>query len=1333
MRLAEGRGSRFEAALAELSRRLAADIDPDGPRVSLILADADPRLVFARQRNDRDRLAGLYDELAATDTAADWQSVRRLIDSVRLPDERTEIVVLTDGADPAAAGIGGTEALVGGPVPAAALAVTLSEVAGELPNRFRLKGTASLAGTESGNSLIVSFDSPDAPEPLELARIALAAAEGGAAPIDTELTIPGAGVLSARLADKAWPGLGEARFAILAAPDPVAILVIGGPDPALLRGLSALPLVAVKQAAALPEDLSGIDLVVLDNAVVPRVPETNTLWVGRARLIGEADPGWLAPGEITTWRPEHPLSRGIVWRSLKLERASQLAPWPDGEAIVRAGDIVLVEARPGAGGRQVRIAADPARGWGEETSFPQFLGNLVAWLGPASSSRVAPACIAGRVCPLDARWYGGTIERLAGDRVGAPAEARIALPDPQGRFVPERSGLYRKGGALLAVNAGPGEAGEPAPAAPGPAPAEPLRLWPFLVAGVALLLLAEAWVAIRRRSAPRWLPASRAVTLALFGAALVNLPGPVLDPGQRVVAISAPPAEADGPAAALDARLGGEREAAAAAWVTLGETATVAADFGAPVRAPALVGGDEASAADAVRLAAALLPRDMPGRLVLATPAGFTASDLAALGPDLKRRGVTLDFARPAPIPAGEVAVAEPSVPPVILANDSFPLNGVLRAGAAGPAHVSLLAGGIAVAERDLDLVAGDNPVEFNVPRAPAEQTLYEIAVSAPGDVYPQNNRDGVLVLAAPPPRVLVLSVDAAAGRTFADGLAASGIEPRVLVPTAAPWLIEDWLRYDGYVLLDVPSLSLKTTQQNLLEAAVAEHGRPLLMLGGPHSFGPGGYLQTTLDRLSPLSSRVPKPAPEAAMVFVIDRSGSMAQLVDDVDRLEIAKQATLSAIELLNPESRVGIIAFDTVPHEIVPLTPASRGAAIAGALRQVGPGGGTELRPALEAALALLADVDAPVKHIVALTDGLTPQADFSGIIGEMTKANISISTIAIGTDANDRVLRGIAQAGRGVFHGSTDFKALPSIMTQETMLLSDSAIEETSTVPQWRLPRSDFLATLPDRLPAIEGYVLTTEKPDAKTDLTIRTRDGGEAPLLASWQYGSGRVLALATQGNGPWTAGLASLPGYGDLWPEVLRDFVSGAERAGLTLHAVRTGDTVFVSVGALDDRRGPLSGLDLALGATRTDGPNAADTPPRRLLMRETQPGLYEASLVLPAAGDYRLEASAGTQSASARLHLGYPARFSFSPDSSGEVLARLSGGRVIASGAPLLAEAGRPVLALAPNWLFWAGLAVLVFMVELVARYGPPLSITAAKGQKRPRRPQGAAAIGGDA
>src|SRR5258708_14522592 len=182
------------------------------------------------------------------------------------------------------------------------------------------------------------------------------------------------------------------------------------------------------------------------------------------------------------------------------------------------------------------------------------------------------------------------------------------------------------------------------------------------------------------------------------------------------------------------------------------------------------------------------------------------------------------------------------------------------------------------------------------------------------------------------------------------------------------------------------------------MERAVAEQGRGLLLLGGENSFAPGGYCETRFDGVSPLSSRVPRDAPRVALAFVLDRSGSMQRNEGGATRLDIAKQATVSAISLLHPESLIAIVVFDSEAKVLLPLRPAKDSAGVAQALRALEPGGGTAIYPGLVEALHQLQGVDAMAKHIVVMSDGLTQPAAFPGILKPISDKGISVSPCAI-----------------------------------------------------------------------------------------------------------------------------------------------------------------------------------------------------------------------------------------------------------------------------------------------------------------------------------------------
>ena len=78
--------------------------------------------------------------------------------------------------------------------------------------------------------------------------------------------------------------------------------------------------------------------------------------------------------------------------------------------------------------------------------------------------------------------------------------------------------------------------------------------------------------------------------------------------------------------------------------------------------------------------------------------------------------------------------------------------------------------------------------------------------------------------------------------------------------------------------------------------------GGHLLIAGAGGAFGPGGYIGTTLEGLSPLSGRVTRDLPRLALALVLDKSGSMNETVGGgVTKLDLIKSAALNSALLLS------------------------------------------------------------------------------------------------------------------------------------------------------------------------------------------------------------------------------------------------------------------------------------------------------------------------------------------------------------------------------------------------------------------------------------------------
>ena len=1250
MTVAEDGISRHERALARLADEGRSATGHT--RYSLLSAGVAAEPVFVRQA----ALPGLFDGalggIAPDDGPADWQGINRLLAGIVRPNEVTHLVMLAaeePALDRAFADLRRTDIGFGGDVPGAALTARL-EPDGE---QWRLSGDVAFAGGLERAALDIGFV-PDDGEAQVLKRLDLMA-EGGRAVFAESFDLPGAGVLTASLSDDAGMADNRADFALKAGDASLKLLYLGGADePPLLRALEAVGGFTVSREGT--EDADGFDLVVVDNVTVDAAPKTNVVWIGSARLEGEAQPEALNAPVPTGWHGEDALARSIVWTGLTIDVAFGF----DGEGwqkVLEAGSVPLIATRQTASGQDIRIAFDPAQSnWPEQAGFAVFAANLVDALGLGTGGRLEPVCRVGESCVIDGRLVGGAMN-------GEPIPADHFVPQKAGLYVLEHEGRSQR----IAVHAKPAEADVMAASAAGAV--APSALWPWLIGAAGLLLLAEIVIAgfgserfLKANGGRRWqLLGLRGVAIICALFALLDLPLPFYRDDGAVVAVT--DGDTDLPA------------------VVPGAVPMVADKGG-------LAGHYAGWGRDALQLAAALLPPDMPGRLLVETTA--RAEDLAPVENKLRRRAVPVDSHEDAAVAESDVLLAGLEAPGQLYAGDSFALTGIVRARMAAEAEVSVSRDGEELSRQKVQLHIGANRISVPVTDIEPGAGVYDMRVDAAGDPEPGNNADGVAVLAEAPGTIAILAAEPRQGEAFARALQSQGLATQLLPPSEAPTDRAGWQRYAGAVMMNVPAIALTIEQQSMLERAVAEDGLGLLILGGANSFGPGGYLETPLDKVSPISSRIPRDRPGVALVFVLDRSSSMTQEVGPVTRLDVAKQATIDAIALLDEESQVAVVTFDSRARLSLPMSGVDQKDFIARSINQITPGGGTAMYRGLTAGFDQLRNVDASARHIVVMTDGLSQPGDFPGLMANIREAGVTVSSVAIGEESELELVEQIARDGGGVFHATTDFAALPSILSQEAMMLSGDPIETVAVRPDWVDREQPFLEGLPDEWPEIEGYVLTTPKPEATALATVLDTTGKPVPLLSSWRYGNGQVLAMTTDIAGEWTRGWQQSADYPRLFAQTLRQFLP-ARRPGFSVDVERRGDTLTAIVEA-------ETGLP-SLTVTAPGG--EAELLP----LAANGAGRYLARFVPETPGAHRFTATLDDDSVEAAAYVGYPARLDWAhPDHGGQQLALATGGTVLAAGAPYAPAfegrwTGRSI------WPIWLGLALCFFMLDLMARY----------------------------
>jgi Mg-chelatase subunit ChlD len=174
------------------------------------------------------------------------------------------------------------------------------------------------------------------------------------------------------------------------------------------------------------------------------------------------------------------------------------------------------------------------------------------------------------------------------------------------------------------------------------------------------------------------------------------------------------------------------------------------------------------------------------------------------------------------------------------------------------------------------------------------------------------------------------------------------------------------------------------------------------------------------------------KPHPTTAVVFVLDRSGSMQG-----PKLDTAKAAIRAAIVELASADEVAVVTFDSEAAVAVPLGSAAASEKRDELIAKILSGGGTNIAPALVYAHELLAPSKAKRKHVILLSDGEAPTDGLAKAVKDLRGDKATLSAIGVqGADMN--LLADLAKQGQGRVYQIDDVKKLTAIMVKETQAL-------------------------------------------------------------------------------------------------------------------------------------------------------------------------------------------------------------------------------------------------------------------------------------------------------
>nr|WP_251025798.1 VWA domain-containing protein [Bacillus sp. ISL-47] len=531
-----------------------------------------------------------------------------------------------------------------------------------------------------------------------------------------------------------------------------------------------------------------------------------------------------------------------------------------------------------------------------------------------------------------------------------------------------------------------------------------------------------------------------------------------------------------------------------------------------------------------LQFAASLMPRDSAGRIVLLSDGNETSGNGMEIASILKNRKIEVDHVLLKSTSGEDVSISELSVPPSLYLGEEASITVEVTSNTSKKADIRLSVNHKEVLKESVRVNEGKNVYTFTHKADTAGLTVYKAEIAAAQDTFTENNSLHSVVNVKGTPKVLI--VEGTESGNIEELLDGSGLEADTVQPEKLPTVLSGYLQYQSIIFNNVPATVISENQMNLMEKAVKEFGTGFIMMGGEESFGLGGYFKTPIEKLLPVEMDIKgkKEMPSLGIVLVMDRSGSMAG-----SKIELAKEAAARSVELLREEDTLGFIAFDDRPWKILETEPLKDKKKAIDKIRSITPGGGTEIFTSLEQAFMELEDLKLQRKHIILLTDGQSAtNRDYELLIESRKEKNITLSTVALGQDADRGLLEDLAAMGSGRYYDVTDSSVIPSILSRETVMATRTYIEDNPFYPSVQ-PYPEWSALFENGVPQMNAYIAATAKPRSQVPVLSEKED----PVLAEWQYGIGRTIAFTSDFSGKWSGDWARW----EKWPLFINQLVT----------------------------------------------------------------------------------------------------------------------------------------------------------------------------------------------
>ena len=635
------------------------------------------------------------------------------------------------------------------------------------------------------------------------------------------------------------------------------------------------------------------------------------------------------------------------------------------------------------------------------------------------------------------------------------------------------------------------------------------------------------------------------------------------------------------------------------------------------------VAKDGTNVAKSLSLAAAMLPEQNQGRVVLITDGNETEGSVTAQLDELKARGIAVDVLPIAFAYEKEVWLERLDLPRVVKAGETYEASVLLSALQKGAGKLTLAENGKTIFEKEVEFEAGKN--RFSLPLYLREPGFYEyaasIAVPKGEDGWAENNvAIGDLFLRGEG-KVLVVTDARGDARDWEPLVKAMKESERIVQVRMAYEFPRDALSllpYDLVVFANAPADSFDPVQMQALRDSVYNNGTGFLMLGGPNGYGPGGFHRSAIEEALPVEMDVKqkKVLPKGALAIIL-------HTCEFAEGNTWAKRMAKEAMRVLGAQDEVGLIAYGAGYDWIFPLTPAGQYEKLVPLINKAEPGDMPDFNTPMQLGLVGLQKSDAAAKHLIVISDG-DPSPPTPALVQQFVDAKISVSMIAINPHGGQdiSIMQSVAATTGGRYYFPQNPNELPSIFIKEAKTLKRSMLQNKVFTPEAGFP-SPVLKGI-DALPALRGYVLTTIKPRAATLLRVpptKEEPGESDPLLATWRFGLGTSAAWTSDLGPSWAQDWLEWDKFRAFVRQLVTEISRVEQKTDLRLRAFPAGSSGVIAV---EDFGGAERFLEME---ARVSGPRGESVS---VPLRQIGPRRYQGQFPLWGKGRYQVIAAAAS-------------------------------------------------------------------------------------------------------